>query len=237
MEGDQELDYDEVKRRCLPPGRRHCPDDAQLGEHRKALHVCSPPSAILYTDEASCALDSFNMGVGYAAISRAELEGDAKARSPAAPAFPLGAGGEDPSSCLSTTVHEGASAGGVGSEPKAINLGHERVCDTMKAKECVLESVGGKKSPPKLQRVLKQKRGVFLVEFHWTTSKGERAHHVVAVNCDLRLVFCNTLGALPFTLAKGLGKWMQNESDETHDNLAVRFRIACVSRVWRILRA
>ena len=63
------------------------------------------------------------------------------------------------------------------------------------------------------------------------------AHHVVAVNCDLRLVFCNTLGALPFTLAKEPGKWMQNESDETHDNVAARFRIARVTRVWRILRA
>ena len=152
MEGEQEFDYGEVTRRCLPPGPRHCPDGARLEEHRKALCVGTPPPAILYTDEASCALDSFNMGVGYAAISRAELEGDAKARSPAAPAFPLGAGGEDPPSCLFTTVHEGASVGGVGSEPKAINLGHERVCDAMKAKECVLESVGGKKSPPKLRR-------------------------------------------------------------------------------------
>eukprot|EP00966_Prymnesium_polylepis_P076806 1780313-Prymnesium_polylepis.1 len=42
---------------CQPPGRHNCPDDAQLGEHRKALRVCTPPSAIFYTDEASCALD------------------------------------------------------------------------------------------------------------------------------------------------------------------------------------
>jgi hypothetical protein len=91
MEGEQEFDYGEVTRRCLPPGPRHCPDGARLEEHRKALCVGTPPPAILYTDEASCALDSFNMGVGYAAISRADLEGDAEACPYAAPAEPFGA--------------------------------------------------------------------------------------------------------------------------------------------------
>jgi hypothetical protein len=101
----------------------------------------------------------------------------------------------------------------------------------------VLESIGGKAHPPKLQRVLKQRRGVYLVEFHWINKAGERNHHVVAVNCDLRVVFCNTLGALPFSLAREVGKWLQRGSDETHDNIAERFHVSMVTRVWRILRA
>ena len=126
---------------------------------------------------------------------------------------------------------------GVGCEPKPVNLGHDHVVAAMKAKGYVLESVGGKKAPPpRLQRVLEQKCGVFLVEFHWTNSSGAKNHHVVAVNCNIRLVFCNTLGALPFTLGKEMGKLLINESDKTHDNVASRFRIASITRVWRVLQ-
>ena len=62
----------------------------------------------------------------------------------------------------------------------------------MKRRGHVLVPVGSKAKLPKLQRVLQQRRGVFLVEFHWSNKEGERNHHVVAVNCNLRLVFCNT---------------------------------------------
>ena len=51
------------------------------------------------------------------------------------------------------------------------------------------------------------------------------------------MVFCNTLGALPFTLADSLaGKWLTRESDATHNNVARRLRIKCVTRVWRVLQ-
>jgi hypothetical protein len=70
MEGDQELDYDEVKRQCLGL-TRHCPDDAQFNEHKKALMVDTPPNRIQYTDETSCALDAYNMGANPSSRSRA----------------------------------------------------------------------------------------------------------------------------------------------------------------------
>ena len=89
-------------------------------------------------------------------------------------------------------------------EPKAVNLGHACMVKAMKKRGHVLEPTGSKAAPPKLKRVLKQKRGVYLVEFHRFNKEGERDHHVVAVNCDLRLVFCNTRGAL-LVHARGQG--------------------------------
>jgi len=83
--------------------------------------------------------------------------------------------------------------------------------------------------------MLKQRSGVYLVEFHWSNASDEEDFHVIAVNCHLRLVFCNTLGALPFSLGAARGKVLEHESDATHDNVAARFRITCVTRVWRVL--
>lgn len=60
---------------------------------------------------------------------------------------------------------------------------------------------------------------------------------MVSINCDVRLVFCNTLGALPFSLAGAVGKWLQRESDESHDNVVKRFHVSMETRVWRVLRA
>ena len=74
MEGDQELDYEVVKRNCMPVP--FCAD-AQFEDHKKALVVDIPPPKILYTDEASCALDAYNMGANPTSpITRAELAGD-----------------------------------------------------------------------------------------------------------------------------------------------------------------
>ena len=234
MEGDQELDYEVVKRNYMPVP--FCAD-AQFEEHKKAVVVDIHPSKILYTDEASCALDAYNMGANPAEpIARAELEGDAGgSTASAAPVLPLGVCGEAPSSATPSPL-EGASVGGGVVEPKAVNLGHACMVKAMKVRGHVLEPVGSKAAPPKLQRVLKQKRGIFLVEFHWINKEGERNHHVIAVNCGLRLVFCNTLGALPVTLADKVGKWNERETAATHDNVASRFHIQSVTRVWRVLR-
>ena len=234
MEGDQELDYEVVKRNYTPAP--FCAD-AQFEEHKKALEVDIPPPKILYTDEASCALDAYNMGANPTSpITRAELESDGLGSSTSAvPTLPLGAGGE-PLSTFSTSPSEGGSAGSGVVEPKAVNLGHAGMVKAMKERGHVLEPIGSKAALPKLQRVLKQKRGVYLVKFHWINKEGERNHHVIAVNCGLRLVFCNTLGALPFTLADKVGKWNERETAATHDNVARRFHIQSVTRVWRVLR-
>ena len=226
MEGDQELDYEVVK--------LYCPSDAQFGEHKRALAVDTPPPKILYTDEASCALDAYNMGANPTSpITRAELAGDGLGSIPAVPALPLGAGGEAPST-FPSLPSEGASVGSGVVEPKAVNLGHACMVKAMKERGHLLRPIGTKAQPPTLQRVLKQTHGVFLVEFHWVNKEGEQNHHVVAVNCDLRLVFCNTLGALPFSLAKD--GWNEREKAATHDHVARRFHLDAVTRVWRVLR-
>ena len=95
MEGDQELDYEVVMRNYMPVP--FC-TDAQFEEHKKVLAVDIPPPKILYTDEASCALDAYNMGANPTSpITRAELESDGLGSiTSAVPALPLGAGGEPP---------------------------------------------------------------------------------------------------------------------------------------------
>ena len=41
---------------------------------------------------------------------------------------------------------------------------------------------------------------------------GDTDDHTIAVNCDLRLVFCNTFGAVPFSLSDNeKGEWRVNE--------------------------
>ena len=108
------------------------------------MTVGTPPERIHYTDEASCALDSYNMGANPAEpIMRAELEGDAGGSSSlAAPAWPLGVCGEDPSS-IPPSPPEGDSVGGGADGPKAVNLAHERMVAAMKRRGHVLEPVGG----------------------------------------------------------------------------------------------
>ena len=97
-------------------------------------------------------------------------------------------------------------------------------------------SLVARRRPPRLAEILKQKSGVFLFEFHWLKSSGDKGHHVIVINCDLRLVFCNTIGVLPFSLSDAdNGKWNVRESLKTHTTVAKVFRIVNVIRVWRIL--
>ena len=81
--------------------------------------------------------------------------------------------------------------------------------------------------------MLGQESGVFLVEFRWNKSStgGSRdgSWHVVALNCDQRRVFCNTLGVVPFQTSKA------NESASTHDEVAAIFHVRSVNAVWRVL--
>ena len=53
------------------------------------------------------------------------------------------------------------------------------------------------KPMPTFEVILGQRSGVFLVEFYWR-KPGGGDWHVVAINCDQRRVFCNTLGVVPF---------------------------------------
>ena len=123
----------------------------------------------------------------------------------------------------------------VAATSEAVKLDDDRFQSVLKSLGFALDLIGGKKKPPHLQQILKQKGGVFLFEFHWYRSNAERGHHVIVVNCHLRLVFCNTLGAIPFTLGTDLRLSNVHETPSTHDNVAKQFHIANVTRVWRML--
>lgn len=88
----------------------------------------------------------------------------------------------------------------------------------------------GKKKPPSFETVLGQRSGVFMVEFYWRKQDG-RDWHVVAVNCDQRRVFCNTLGVVPFHKIE-----VTNESLRTHKWVKNLFSVRSVHRVFRVLR-
>jgi hypothetical protein len=117
----------------------------------------------------------------------------------------------------------------------SINLSHPNVFTALKTAGLVLEAikVPGVKGQPSLEQVLKQKSGVYIVEFQWGDSS---VAHTIAVNCNLRLVFCNTLGAVPFTLAGKTDSCLERETAMTHANITKRFGVRRITRVWQVLR-
>ena len=89
---------------------------------------------------------------------------------------------------------------------------------------------------PSFQTVLGQQSGCWLIEFRWADAGGGN-YHVVLVNCCLRVVLCNTLGAIPFNYAKGCTDPMQlpkAESAETHTAVARLFKVANMLNVWML---
>ena len=87
-----------------------------------------------------------------------------------------------------------------------------------------------------MQRVMKQDKGVYIAEFYWRGADGDSDFHVVAINCWLRCVFCNTLGAVPFRLGAD-GRLAHAESAQTHDAVSrVFFRVHSMCRVWVVTR-
>ena len=72
--------------------------------------------------------------------------------------------------------------------------------------------------------------GVFFVEFFWKNKSGESDFHVIAVNCDQRRVFCNTLGVIPFAAGK------KHESAATHAQVVDDLKVVNVYRVYRIVQ-
>ncbi len=87
-----------------------------------------------------------------------------------------------------------------------------------------------KKPQPRFEDILGQRSGIFLVEFYWRKPDGSD-WHVVAVNCDQRRVFCNTLGGVPFHKPE-----VANESAKTHLWVKQQFSVNSVLRVWWMLR-
>ena len=93
-----------------------------------------------------------------------------------------------------------------------------------------------------LQFILSQATGVFLVEFYWRINRdmlkkkckvtaSTSNWHVMVVNCDWRLIFCNTLGIIPFSDV------YSKESEHSHETVAKRFHINFIHKVWVMFRA
>ena len=87
-----------------------------------------------------------------------------------------------------------------------------------------------------MQEIMKQRRGVWLAEFFWQKQVAQSPDHrimstisnfhTVAVNCDLRIVLCNTLVVIPFSYNGGdLEHLPKAESVETHNAVAKLFSI------------
>ena len=82
-----------------------------------------------------------------------------------------------------------------------------------------------------MKEVLGFKFGVYYCEFHWKNYvTNQNDFHVVAVNCDQRHVFCNTLGVIPFATGN------TNESKATHAKVCKQLRNPSVNFVYRIVQ-
>ena len=86
-----------------------------------------------------------------------------------------------------------------------------------------------------------QASGVFIVEFYWrinrdlqkkkcTVESKSSNWHVIVVNCDWRLIFCNTLGIIPFSDVYA------RESEFSHHTVANRFHINFINKVWVVFQ-
>jgi hypothetical protein len=127
----------------------------------------------------------------------------------------------------------------------------------------------GRQKPPTIEAVLAQMGGVFLLEFYW--EKGAyvgrfaslRDWHVIAIDCNSRVAWCNELGLLPFGCVAGttpLSSRVQRpplcecdgasvpallrmsldderkESAGTHRELLECLHLRSVIRAWEVLR-
>jgi hypothetical protein len=96
-----------------------------------------------------------------------------------------------------------------------------------------MEGVGRKQ--PRMQDLLSQPRGIFLMELFWqkVQANGERKcdYHAVVVNCDRRVVLCNTLGVVPFTAGRAV------ESEQSHMEAIRLFHVRRVVSVHALVCA
>ena len=83
---------------------------------------------------------------------------------------------------------------------------------------------------PPFKQVLGFKSGVYICEFYWRIQEtGKNDYHVVAVNCDQRHVFCNTLGVIPFASGQ------VNETKKTHPKKCTILQNPNIICVYRII--
>ena len=158
---------------------------------------CLSPS-LFYTDQTSCAMDGFNLGIGRQVLTRENIN---------------------------VPFHPSKGITYEQMRPSFEQAGYALDKLYVKRAKCKRQ-----RNPPSLKQLLGFKSGVFLCEFYWKIpNTGENDYHVVAVNCDQRHVFCNTLGVIPFAARQ------RNESEKTHATVSSILRNANVYRVYRII--
>jgi len=84
------------------------------------------------------------------------------------------------------------------------------------------------KRNPSMVMVMGQPQGRYLFEFGWNKPKA-RDYHVACIDCDNRVVLCNTLGVVPFRYNN------IRESQGTHRAVSSLFFIQSVTRVWLLI--
>ena len=88
---------------------------------------------------------------------------------------------------------------------------------------------------PQMEALMCQSGKLFIVEYVWNKSnKGETPewdYHVVGVDTQVRAVFCNTVGILPF-----LWKNKRAETESTHRKVVEQLRVHRVLKVWCLCR-
>lgn len=112
----------------------------------------------------------------------------------------------------------------------AVRFSHQSADALIQKAGYVLRPINVKHIDGKLESILQQANGIFLVEFYWrkTFSVGNTNDwHVIAVNCDRRLIFCNSLGVIPFANTS-----TKKESAETHALVAKYFCIRSINSLW-----
>ena len=202
-----------IEWRRIDPGKPHYHERQLVYEGPATPFATTDTLAeeLAYTDADSCALDAFNSAVGQPVLTRESV------------GAPTGHACDDLShhrcrwleASASLTIvrraarrpvnfdeHEGAPRKAVraaGFDLKAVTA------DTTKAKKKKQRA-----AQPTFEQILGQRAGVFVVEFKWC-KPGTGEFHAVAINCDQRRVFCNTLGVVPFHRAD-----RANETAATH---------------------
>jgi len=108
-------------------------------------------------------------------------------------------------------------------------LNHPAVQDALNEAQVVLRRIGKKGHTVKMQRILGQREGMFLVVF--TGNLCPETRHCVAIDCLRRVAFCNQNGVYPFCLNDD----ERPETSESHTKLNDLLGVDRINAVYRVL--
>ena len=186
----------------LPDASDNLPD-AKAGipwHHLSTMDQLDP--SLLMTDERTCAMDAFNAAVGRQIMTPENLVENGWADQSAGLRY------EDLP--FQRCMHKN------GYQVELVRVKPKRSGSKRKLLELRVEKIMGQQS------------GSFIVEFRWRTDVMNSDYHAVAINCTTRKLTCNTLGVVPFQMSAA------RESAATHAEVVQNLHIHRVLRVWRV---